>query len=718
MIKFILIILISYCSATNNSFRGYDFGQYYSRIRIYEYTDYSSVKFLKFNIYDTTKLANWSIIIDTNGQCTNYLANIHFDLQYGAYPLINPRNESFPETYISTRHDLTKTVFNRTVSNGTVQLENPLRGTWFALVFVEHLPTNTQSKRSSSNCNIYLTTWLDYQAEPAPVTLTLNQQLQIILSNSSTFIYASYYTSIGNFQLTLVSEWLSNCDIVILGRLNGLPSVVQYDYQTVCKNGSCSIELDQLAAFIWIYFQISVKNLSCLNNPIHGSMLIHSTDCSSYSYNDTCIPSYPTRRLMFNYYFDFLYIPMYTNTNVTSITSNGSDSSVYSYEFIVDDRNIGGTIHIDFETQIKPYAPLNANISILGCLSKNRPRRYYTCEIDYKIYINKNSVVVRSLPYPEMALWYLTLEYNCNDSKNICNNVSMSVTFQISSSQCTREQCGTYGICRIMTSQQNMFSTCTCLVGYRGYGCTDGTYSYLSRYLPSALFLTLSNLMFIPAVIVAIYYRLYIEALVYFFNMFFSTFYHACDQEIHQICIFKYDGLQLSDFIGSYSSFVITLITMSIIPRSIKAFLFILGLLTCIAINARDRFDSLQFVALMIITFSFTIITWIVVSIKKRRLQPSRKQLLLITPGLVLSITGIILFVVVETDDNYWYIHSLWHILMATSILFFLPKKIRQNTPTERFSEIDRTPFHSSVGVINQGAAIPLDQQDNSHETH
>ncbi|CAF4448776.1 unnamed protein product, partial [Rotaria sp. Silwood2] len=149
--------------------------------------------------------------------------------------------------------------------------------------------------------------------------------------------------------------------------------------------------------------------------------------------------------------------------------------------------------------------------------------------------------------------------------------------------------------------------------------------------------------MFIPAVIVAIYYRLYIEAL----------FYHACDQAIYNFCMFKYDGLQLADFIGSYASFVITLITMSIIPRSIKAFLLMLGVLACVAINSRDRFDHLQFIALTVITFMFTITTWVVASIKKHRLQPSFKHLLLITPGLLLAITGLLLFVFAETEDNY-----------------------------------------------------------------
>lgn len=56
---------------------GYDLGQYYSRVRIYEYEDYTDVKFLKFHISGPTKLANWSFIIRTNNKCNNYQAHIH-----------------------------------------------------------------------------------------------------------------------------------------------------------------------------------------------------------------------------------------------------------------------------------------------------------------------------------------------------------------------------------------------------------------------------------------------------------------------------------------------------------------------------------------------------------------------------------------------------------------------------------------------------------------
>ena len=78
-------------------------------------------------------------------------------------------------------------------------------------------------------------------------------------------------------------------------------------------------------------------------------------DCQSDG-NNFCIQSFPTRRIMFNYYYDFLYVPIDTSRmnsgSTSSITLNNRELSIYSYEFIVDDRNLGGTIHLDLESRI------------------------------------------------------------------------------------------------------------------------------------------------------------------------------------------------------------------------------------------------------------------------------------------------------------------------------------------------------------------------------
>lgn len=713
MISLIYFLLVSFSLAETNPFLGHDFGQHYSRIRIFEYETYSDVKLLKFHIHGPATIANWSISITTEGQCPPDFANIHFYLQQGSYPLVSPRNESFPLTYITKRHDLFRIVFNQTFANQLIQLNYPLIGTWFALSFVDRHTSQYKSKILSSGCNFYLSTWLDYQIEPVTLSFVLNEQLQVVLNSNKPSVYASYYTSTGNSRLNIISEWSNNCQIIVYSRINGLPNSLLYDSKTICGNKSCTINIGQYSASLWIYFQITVADISCLTNPLHGVMLLRSTkECTT-----NCTQSYPTRRIMFNYYYDFLYVPIYAinrsnSGSTSSITLNAKEFSFYSYEFIVDDRNIGGTLHLDLESRMMPFVPTNINASILVCLSKHRVRSYHECDDDYRIFLEKNSVSIRSIPYPEMGLWYLSFEYFCNQTDLDCQNGSLSLMFQMSSSQCTKQQCGAFGICRIMTSQQNVFSTCSCIAGYRGFACTDSTFADTSKNLSRVLFLTLSNLMFLPPIAVAIYRRLYIEGLIYSFNMFFSTFYHACDQDINKFCIFKYDGLQLSDFIGSYASFVITLITMSIIPRSIKVFLFMLGVLACIVINSRDRFDHLQFIYLISSTFLFTISTWIITSIRLHRLQPSAKRLFLVLPGFCLALAGLILFAFGETEENYWYTHSLWHVLIASSILFFLPHRdlIKKERKIEqRMESLPTNSDSPTIVIINQGTRSPID---------
>lgn len=64
--------------------------------------------------------------------------------------------------------------------------------------------------------------------------------------------------------------------------------------------------------------------------------------------------------------------------------------------------------------------------------------------------------------------------------------------------------------------------------GWSGWGCTDdSTAQSYGRQLTATLLLTLSNLSFLPAIIVAILRGYITEASVYLFTMFFSTVTHT-----------------------------------------------------------------------------------------------------------------------------------------------------------------------------------------------
>ncbi len=177
-------------------------------------------------------------------------------------------------------------------------------------------------------------------------------------------------------------------------------------------------------------------------------------------------------------------------------------------------------------------------------------------------------------------------------------------------------------------------------------------------------------------------------------------FYHACDQEYYSFCIFNYDGLQLADFISSYTSFTITILSMSAFVRKWKVFTFFVGLLACLSINLYDRFSSVTFIIAASISASVTITSWVSdandllfgpfktgfkrwlqyfkvhICISKRKMYPNKCDIIkFYLPGLVLAMSGLIIYTCLQTKNNYFILHSVWHICMAISILFFLPKR-------------------------------------------
>lgn len=61
---------------------------------------------------------------------------------------------------------------------------------------------------------------------------------------------------------------------------------------------------------------------------------------------------------------------------------------------------------------------------------------------------------------------------------------------------------------------------------------------------------------------------------------------------------------------------------------------------------------------------------------KKKSIFPSKMRLLkFILPGVVLACSGLIFNLALETQENYKYLHSAWHILVSASIMFLLPPR-------------------------------------------
>ncbi|KAI1280778.1 Transmembrane protein 8B [Halotydeus destructor] len=330
------------------------------------------------------------------------------------------------------------------------------------------------------------------------------------------------------------------------------------------------------------------------------------------------------------------------------------------------------------------------NISVLLCLNYGQtPLDVHVC--DRQLQVNTSTVEAHFnslfVPYPRSGLWFISLRSSCYFHDRTlglapetihpvpCEFNTTSVILNVKSSAC-QTTCSKNGKCNQFVTGGLIFSTCTCKPGWKGWSCDDGSQVEPEEKLMfSFLLLTLSNLMFIPAVILATCKGHFAEALVYTITMVSSGLYHACDSQCDRaFCVVSPNLLQFGDFYSALLAFWVTLVSLGNLPVKLKGFLHFFGGIFIAFVVEYDRTSLWAFAIPAGVGVTIMLTGWVTQCIKHSSCYPSSKHWACsILPGLALSVGGLVVYGFFETRDNYAITHSIWHGSMAIALLFLVP---------------------------------------------
>ncbi|RZC38811.1 transmembrane protein 8A, partial [Asbolus verrucosus] len=262
----------------------------------------------------------------------------------------------------------------------------------------------------------------------------------------------------------------------------------------------------------------------------------------------------------------------------------------------------------------------------------------------------------------------------CLRSKNVCNS---SVIFDITSMACAND-CGRHGRCMFMVCDGVVYATCVCSNNYRGWDCSDDSHAtpYFMIVI-ELLLLVLSNLMFLPTVYVAYRRRYFVEAIVYFAIFFFSTFYHACDagENIISFCITRLAALQFADFYCALLSIWVTLIAIADLPSYWPTICHITGAIVLSFTTTINKTAMWGFALPVVTGIIIVCINWFLKWRKIKQMFLNKRYLYICVPlGVIVVTLGLVIFIFLETADNYKYLHSMWHAIMAIAVIILLPR--------------------------------------------
>ncbi|XP_063081598.1 transmembrane protein 8B isoform X3 [Cavia porcellus] len=695
------------------------------------FRSFASTELFHFHIPEDTFLAVWNLIIfkeqgGTFGDhCPDQSVTVYF--RSGAPPVINPLHTHFPgDTAVPGVFSLTLswTLPNRT--SGIFNVSSPLPGDWFLAAHLPQAHGHISVKGLQDECQYLLQPQLIVRRLLDVAVLVPGRPSEQSLSphNRSALykVFVPSFTYRVSAQLVCMGgRGASACPLTL--RLRPKAPPLHNSSSVACGGASiCQVELALPPWGHWVYVRVETPSRGP-GRTIRFQLCVRLQECPQPSLSRALVPGAAMNmpQSLGNQPLPPEPPSLGTSVEVPGVTSppehcwpvrptlrNELDTfSVHFYIFfgpsvalpperpavfalrLLPVLDSGGVLSL--ELQLNASSLRQENVTVFGCLTHEVPLSLgdvaVTCSKEslagFLLAVSATSRVSRlRIPFPQTGTWFLTLRSLCGVGPRFvrCRNATAEVRLRTFLSPCV-DDCGPYGQCKLLRTHNYLYAACECKAGWRGWGCTDSadalTYGF---QLLSTLLLCLSNLMFLPPVVLAIRSRYVLEAAVYTFTMFFSTFYHACDQPgIVVFCIMDYDVLQFCDFLGSLMSVWVTVIAMARLQPVVKQVLYLLGAMLLSMALQLDRHGLWNLLGPSLFALGILATAWTVRSVRRRHCYPPtwRRWLFYLCPGSLIAGSAILLYAFVETRDNYFYIHSIWHMLIAGSVGFLLPPRAK-----------------------------------------
>lgn len=681
--------------------------------RLSMYSWFGNARLFRFRVPEGAELVRWSLIVmrGSGFSCGDQNISVHF--RAGAPPVINPINTAFPNsTAFSLAYNLSVSVSQgQTASVTLFNVTQPEAGDWF---IAAHLPKDDGKiqQQGLPSCSYSLQPQMYVRrAVDTPIL-----QTNIPLAQTLTQQHAQFRVFVPEFSSKL-DVFIQSCSVQTVPVTNcslsitlGSTSLGQSSAITANCSGNepCSASLSDPPWNTWVRVSVEISQANVtatfsisanytagckpssvpggvnVSFPLSSSSLISSPKNSSGGvslHSNSCIQTPAVLREAQD-----VFSVQFTIAN-GSVTALSRLPTLLTLE--LDSADSGGALilqlHLNTTSVIGPLD------SVRACLTPSAPvlqlNTTKSCDAafmkGYPLRVNSNETkALLRIPFPKAVTWYLSLQSICNNSV-VCSNVSAVVSVSASVSACV-DDCGPYGDCRLLRTQSYLYAACVCKAGWLGWSCSDGSSALsFSRQLAAVLLLTLSNLLFLPPIVVALYRGYHAEATVYLFTMFFSTFYHACDQPgVTVLCIMDYDTLQFCDFLGSVVAVWVTIVCMARLQYTLKYVFFLGGTLFIAMAMQLDRRGLWNLLGPVLFALVIMLSAWIYRGVKRRQCYPPswKRWVFFLIPGIVSALIGLCVYAFAQTDSNYYYTHSIWHVMVATSVVFLLPSR-EKNTP-------------------------------------